>query len=126
MLRFYSYIYHLALALFLLGLSIVALISSNTLRLPMLPWSGSELNQWLLWGSLLGIVSVVLAVTGIFRFLFPLWALVVLILMVRGYLLQPYPFSGPDAFTQALWLIAGALLAFIASLTLFRIRPRRA
>jgi hypothetical protein len=126
MLRFYSYIYHLVLALFLLALASVALISSNQLKLPMLPWTGSELNQWLLWGSLAGILSVVLAVTGIFRYLFPLWALVVLVMMVRGYLLVPFPFASRDAFYTALLLIGGALLAFFASLTLFRMRRSRA
>lgn len=126
MLRLYSYLYHLVLALFLLGLSTVALISSNQLRLPMLPWSGAELNHWLFWGSLFGIVSIVLAVTGVFRYLFPLWSLTVLALMVRGFLIVPYPFPSRDSFYFALWLMAGALLAFLASLTLFRLRPRRA
>ena len=74
LLRLYSYLYHLALALFLLGLSLVALISSNTLKMPMLPWTGTDLNWWLLWGSILGIASIVLAITGMFRYLFPLWA----------------------------------------------------
>jgi hypothetical protein len=122
----YSYLYHFALALFLLGLSSIALLSSNTLKMPMLPWTGTELTWWLLWGSVIGIVSVVLAVTGIFRYLFPLWSLIVLVLMVRGYLIQPYTFAGQDAFESTLWLLGGALLAFFASLTLFRIRPRRA
>jgi hypothetical protein len=126
MLRLYSYLYHLALALFLLGLSIVALLSSNVLKIPILPWSGSELTQWLFWGSLAGLLSIVLAVTGIFRYLFPLWALVVLVLLIRGYILQPIPFAGENDFRNALLLIFGALLAFLASLTLFTIRPRRA
>jgi hypothetical protein len=126
MLRLYSYLYHMVLALFLLGLSAVALISSNQLRMPMLPWSGESLNYWLLWGSLLGLLSIVLAITGIFRYLFPLWCLTVLVLMVRGYILTPYPFAGKDPFYQALWLMAGAFLAFLASLTLFRIRRKRA
>lgn len=125
-LRAFSYVYHLVLALFLLGLASVALISANQLRLDMLPWKGDDLAQWLLWGSLLGILSIVLAVTGIFRYLFPVYALVVLVMMFRGYLLQPYTFAGKDAFYSTLWLIAGALLAFLASLTLLKLRRRRA
>ena len=125
MLRLYSYLYHFVLALFLLGLALVALLSSNTLRLPILPWQGDEATQWLLWGSIVGIVSIILAVTGIFRYLFPLWALAVLVLMVRGYLLQPVPFSGPDEFQRVLLLIGGALIAFLASLTLFTMNRRR-
>jgi hypothetical protein len=126
MLRLYSYLYHLALALFLLGISSIAMMSSSTLRIPILPWTGGMLNFWLFWGSIAALVSIVLAVTGIFRYLFPLWALAVLVLMVRGYILQPAPFSGREDFQQAMLLTFGALLAFIASLTLFAIRPRRA
>jgi hypothetical protein len=126
-LRVYSYLYHLVLCLFLLGLALVALLSANTLLMPMLPWSGAGLTQWLLWGSLTGLISLALAITGVFRFLFPLWTLTVLILMVQGYLIKPYTFEGAPDFYSALILIAGALIAFLASLTLFRSRrPRRA
>lgn len=126
LLRVYSYLYHLILALFLLGISAVAMLSSNSLQIPILPWTGDELNRWLFWGSMFGIATIILAVTGIFRFLFPLWCLAVLVLLVRGYMLTPVPFSGGrEDFNQALWLMAGALLAFLASLTLFRAQRRR-
>jgi hypothetical protein len=124
-LRLYAYLYHFVFALFLLGLSLVALMSSNTLKLPILPWQGEAATQWLLWGSILGLVSIGLAVTGVFRYLFPLWALAVLIILVRGYILQPIPFSGADEFQNAMLLTAGALLAFLASLTLFTANRRR-
>jgi hypothetical protein len=124
--RFYSYLYHLVLALFLIGLASVALLSSNTLKLAILPWSGGALTQWLLWGGLAGLLSIALAVTGVFRYLFPLWALAVLALMVRGYILSPIPFATESEFQTAMLLLAGALIAFLASLTLFRLRPRRA
>ena len=93
--------------------------------MPMLPWSGSELLSWLLWGILAGIVSIVLAITGVFRFLFPIWTLVVLILMVQGFILKPYTFEGKPDFYQVLWLIAGAVLAFLGSLTLLRAEASR-
>jgi hypothetical protein len=124
-LRVYSYLYHLVLCLFLLGLSIVAMSSTTVLKMPMLPWSGTELLSWLLWGSILGLVSIALAVTGVFRFLFPLWALAVLILMVQGYLLKPYTFAGQTDFITTLWMIGGALVAFLASLTLLGFRRSR-
>ena len=124
-LRVYSYLYHLVLCLFLLGLAVVAMNSSSTLHLEMLPWSGSDLVSWLLWGSMAGILSIVLAITGIFRFLFPLWALTVLVMMVRGFLLKSYTFEGKPDFVNVLWLIGGAVLAFLASLTLLRARRSR-
>jgi hypothetical protein len=126
MLRAYSYVYHVVLALFLLGIATVALLSSNTLRIPILPWTGEAATQWVFWGAILGLLSVILAVTGIFRYLFPLWALAVLVVFVRGYLLQPIPFEGKDDFQTAMLLTGGALLAFLASLTLFTMRSRRA
>jgi len=72
-----------------------------------------------------GILSIVLAITGIFRFLFPLWALTVLVMMVRGFLLKSYTFEGKPDFVSVLWLIGGAVLAFLASLTLLRARRSR-
>ena len=126
MLRAYSYIYHFVLALFLLGLATIALLSSNTLRIRILTWTGEAAKQWVLWGSIFGLLSVALAVTGIFRYLFPLWALAVVVVLVRGYLLQPIPFAGKDEFQTAMLMMAGAVLAFLASLTLFTMRPRRA
>jgi hypothetical protein len=113
--------------LFLLGISVVAMSTSNTLKLSMLPWTGADLTSWLLWGSLAGLISLILAVTGTFRFLFPLWALTVLILMVRGYIVNSYTFAGRSEFNTVMWMLAGAVLAFLASLTLFRAtRTRRA
>jgi len=120
-LRIYSYLYHGLLALLLLAISGVAIGSNtHTLKLEMLPWKGPELSHWLFFGSLAGLITLLLAITGIFRYLFPVWALVVLLMMARGFLLQPYSFSGKDQFYAVLWLIAGAVGAFLASLTLLK------
>ena len=125
LLRLYSYLYHGILALFFLGISIVALASNaHNLTFSALPWKGDELVHWLLVGSICGLLSIVLAVTGKFRLLFPIWALLVFVLMVWGFLIRPYSFEGRSEFNTVLLLIAGALLAFLASLTLFR-RPAR-
>lgn len=123
--RVYAYLYHLIIALYLLGISIVAYLSHNTLRMPYLPWTGASLQNWLMGGAIVAIISIVLAVTGIFRYLFPLWALIVLVLMVRGFLFPGYTFEGRSEFNTVMWIIAGALLAFLASLTLFSRRAQR-
>ena len=125
LLRVYSYLFHLAICLFLLGMTVVAMMSTATFSLDVLPWKGDELERWLLWGSLAGLLSVILAVTGIFRFLFPVWALIVVVMMIRGYLIQPYSFGGKDPFYETLCLIGAALLAFFGSLTVFSSRKRR-
>jgi hypothetical protein len=126
--RVYSYIYHLILALLMIGVSgIVWSGGTNNLRLGMLPWTGENLTRALLWGGILALLCVLLAVTGWFRFLFPIWTLVILVMMVRGFLLSSYTFKGKSEFEWVLLLIFGALLAFLGSLTVFRVqRPRRA
>jgi hypothetical protein len=123
--RVLAYVYHLIFALFLLGVSTVAYLSHNTLKMPFLPWSGESLTTWLMVGGIIGIVSIVLAVTGIFRYLFPLWAFIMLVVLVRGFLLPGYAFESRSEFNQIMLIIAGALVAFLASLTLFSRRPKR-
>lgn len=118
--RLLAYLYHLIFALYLLGISIVALTSNNTLRMPFLPWSGQELTTWLIGGAVIAILSIILAITGIFRYLFPIWAFAFLAMMVRGFIIRPYSFDGGKAeFQFIMYLILGALVAFLASLTLF-------
>lgn len=125
--RVYSYLYHMVLALFLLGISIVVLIgSTHNLRLRMLPWTGETLTYSLLWGGIIALVAVLLAVFGWFRYLFPIWALIVFVLMFRGYFLSPYTFASRSELYWVMLLVFGALVALLGSLTVFRSsRPRR-
>ena len=119
LLRLYSYLYHLVLSLFLIGLGIVAYSSGTTLSLGMLPWEGEKLTQALLALGVIGLVCIFGAITGLFRWLFPLWTLIIFILMVRGFFLGSFSFSGADQFKGAVWLTIGALGAFLSSLSLF-------
>jgi hypothetical protein len=126
--RVYSYIYHLILALLMVAVSVIVWTGgSNNLRLGMLPWTGQSLTRALLWGGIIALLCIFLAITGWLRFLFPIWALVVLVMMIRGYLLGSYSFQSRSEFEWVVVLILGALLAFFGSLTVFRSsRPRRA
>lgn len=126
LLRVYSYLYHAGISLFLLGITSLAKLSdSTTFQLDVLPWKGSELVNYAFWGSLVGLLSIVLAVTGLFRFLFLFWTAVVAWYMVRGFLLQPYTFEDANQFCWVLALIAGAVGAFLGALTLFKKREVR-
>lgn len=122
LLRLFSYLFHLALTLFFLGVSVVTALSGlHNLSFPMLPWQGESLTWWLLGLSVFGLASLLLAVSGRFRHLFPLWCLFVLGIMAWGMFLSPaYSFPSPGAFQRGLWLTIGALIAFLASLTLWR------
>jgi hypothetical protein len=98
---------------------------AHSFTLEMLPWKDEQLVRILLAAGIIGLLSIGLAVSGVFRPLFPVWAFVVFVVMVWGFLIRPYTFSGQDNFHNVLWLIGGALLAFLCSLTLFRRRVRR-
>ena len=120
-LRIYSYLYHTILCLFLLGLGIVASIGgAHNLSLGMLPWKGAELTHWVLGLAITGLVSVLLAVTGVFRYLFPAWCAYVVWLMVRGFFLSPFAYHGPDEFRGVVFLVVGAIGALLSSLQLIK------
>jgi hypothetical protein len=125
LLRVYAYCFHLVMSLFLIGISTVALTSGTNLTLGMLPWQGATLTSATLLLGLVGFVCIVMAVTGFVRWLFPLWTLIALILMLRGFFLSSYAFSSAGDFRSAVWLSIGAFVAFIGSLSLFGRRRAR-
>src|SRR5260370_31684815 len=108
--RVYSYLYHLLLALFLFGIGVVA-IDTHTLHFNMLPWKGRTLICWLLGVSLFGLLSIVLAWLNKLRFLFLLYSLGVFGMMLRGYFLGGYAFSGKDEFRFAICFTLGDVFA---------------
>ena len=115
--RLFSYLYHLVLGVFLLAISSLAMFSgAHNLKLDVVPWTGKSLTQRLFYGSLAGLFSLVLAASGKFRYLFPVWALMVLVMMVRGFFGSGYTFQDYPHFRQALWLCAGGVIALIGSL----------
>jgi hypothetical protein len=123
--RIYSYLYHAALSLLLLGVSLVAIGSrSHTLKLDMLPWKGRALSYWLLGAGVCGLASILLASMGKVRFLFLAYALGVFGVMFRGYFLGAYAFSGRDEFRMAIWLTAGALGAILGAWPQWRVKQR--
>jgi len=125
LMRVFSYLFHGLLTAFLLGLSVVALTSGQTLHLGMLPWQGKDLAYWLLGGSLLGLLSVILALGRRWRPLFFLWSLAVLGILIRGYFFSHYHFAGPTAFHRALYLTAAAVLAVFGAWFQLRREPLR-
>ena len=125
-LRVYSYVFEFFFSVLLLLLGILDASTGNTIELGMLPWKGVELTHWLTGLGVVGVICTVLAVGGWFRYLFPLWALFVFVMLFRGYFLTSYAFSGPAGFREAALLTFAALLAFIGSLTVLgRANPRR-
>jgi hypothetical protein len=123
--RIFSYLFHLLLTLFLLAVSVLALASPTIfLRLDMLPWTGLALVRCLFLGSLFGLLSVVLAVAGKLRWLFPVWALAVLVLLVKGYVFSSYHFT-PGGVRLGACLLCGSLVAFAGACLQWSNRPER-
>jgi hypothetical protein len=126
--RFFSYLFHALLALFLFAVSGLAWAtgSAQNLNLGMLPWTGATLTYVVFFSALFGLVSLLLALRGSLRFLFLLWALAVLVFLLKGYLLSGYRFHGGD-WTTALYLMIASLLAVPGAwfqMTRRRAKPR--
>lgn len=115
--RGFSYLYHAILALFLIGVSGLALaVAPQSLHLDMLPWTGSTLTYVIFFGALFGLISVVLAFAGKLRVLFFLWALIVVVLMIRGFFFSGFRFDpGAGGVRTAAWLAVGALIALVGA-----------
>ena len=122
-LRIYSYIFEILLCLFMLALG---LVGGSQLDLHgLLPWDPPALGRWLIILALIGIVCTVLAITGWFRYIYPLWAFAVVAMLLRGFFNQASFETGSlFTFTQAIWMVALSLLAFIGSLSVLWLRPQ--
>lgn len=115
LLRYFSYLFHGLLALLLLAISGLTLASGATnLHLGMLPWTGSTLIYVVFFGSLAGLISVILAIRGRWRWLFFLWSLAVTVLLVKGYVFSGYHFAPGEA-RKALYLILASLIALLGA-----------
>ena len=123
LLRVFAYIFHTILSLALVAVGGVAILSGGgALKIEMLPWQGPMLATWMVCLGVIGLLSIAIALLGRFSFLFTLWAFMTLALLVRGiFFAAGVTFSGPEDFHDALWMLAGALVAFLGSLT----RPLR-
>jgi hypothetical protein len=99
-----------------LAVAAIAVSSHAVPKFGFLPFSDENMNRSLITLGVVGLISVFLAVTGIFRYLFPVWAIIVLWLMVKGFILSPFIFPNADTFHGALWLTFGAFAAFFGAL----------
>lgn len=115
-LRFLSYLYHGLLSLVLLALGTVLTVANagNSVRLEMLPWTGSTAVWAVLLGGIFGLLTVILAIKGMLRPLFFLWALLVTIFLVKGYFLSGYHFT-PSEFKTVAYTVVGSFIALIGA-----------
>ena len=114
LMRYFSYVFHGLLALFLLAISGLSLVTGENLHLGMLPWTGATLIYVVFFASLYGLIAVALAVRGWWPALFFLWSLAVLVLLVKGYVFSGYHFS-PGEPSKAAYLTVASALAVIGA-----------
>jgi hypothetical protein len=123
LLRAYSYLFHLILSLCLIAVALLS-TSGEQLRLSgLLPFNANNVVRGLLVLGAAGLVSAFLAISGIFRYLFPIWATLVLVLTVRGIFFSSHAFPDRRAFEDALWFALAVLAAFFGGIWV--LKPRR-
>lgn len=121
--RIYSYLFHTILALFLFGVSFVAILGGkHNLKMALLPWEGRSLTFWMFFLGLLGLASVLLAVAGRLRVLLLIWSVGVVVLLLRGFIFSNYYFGGFGNFLNAMLFLLAALLAAVGSWLRYRQR----
>ena len=117
LMRGYANIFVLALSAFFLGIGVLAKDSATkAVNLPMLPWTGEDLVSWLFYLGGFGLLSVALNVTGLFRYLLPVAALVWAVVLFRGFFLGGYNYGGDEPFYWAVALVVGSIGAFLCAL----------
>ena len=118
--RYFSFLFHLLLVFFLIAVSGLALASGTPgLQLGMLPWTGSTLIYVVFFGALAGLLTVLLAIRGMLRFLFLLWSAGVFFLLLNGYIFSGYKFHTGE-FKTAAYLIVASLVALAGAWFQFR------
>lgn len=119
--KIFSYLFHLALALVMMALAAVAWLSGHPLNIVLLPWQGSTLTAVLFFGGLTGLVVTVLAIKKILPVLFVLWNVAVFFMLVKSFFFSSYTF-GPTtvAISTALYFVLAALVALAGSLFVMR------
>jgi Na+/glutamate symporter len=125
LLKFYAYLFHLALSTFLIGIAILARTSHQELHLEMIPLNQERMISRVSMLSLLGFVCIFLALVRIFEFVFPLWSLAVVVLLVWGFFFTAYSFNGIGGLEWALLLIMAAIFAFYGSVLVLLPQRRR-
>lgn len=119
LLQIVAYAAGAGLSLFLLGISLVALLAGPaSFKVGLIPWwEGAELAKVLLAAGLFGIAATALAVMGRFTWMLAIWTFAVLVTLVWGIFFSPYVFDDADHFKQSLQLAGGALTAFLGALS---------
>ncbi len=121
-LRVYSFVFHLTLNSFLVGLALMDYRSQQFLNLDMLPFPSENLvRDTVILGSA-GIICTLLALTRSFKFVFVFWTALAVWLMLKWFFLGDYVFDDAHQARGAVWLTVGGVGAFFGAAWSLRTR----
>jgi hypothetical protein len=121
LMRYFSYAFTAFVCVFLTGIGIVAFGSGlHNWKLTTFLFQGKDLSTAMVAFGLTGLLGVLLAFSGKFRFLHPLVALSIFLLTVYGFFYEGYRFADAEAFQGALAFAFGAFGSFACSLIEFK------
>ena len=115
LLRVYSFVFHLMLSTFLLGLTALDYRSHQTINLNILPFVDEVLLRDTLLLAMAGVFCTLLALSRRFKFIFVLWTALVFWLMLKWFFLGDYIFDDAHQSRGAAWLTLGAAGAFFGA-----------
>lgn len=118
-LRLFGYVASGGLCFFLIGMSLVVLLSdSGSFSLELVPWwTGRELAKWLLGAGLFGLLASSLAASGRLPVLQLLWTAAVFGTLAYGFYWSNYKWEDYDGFRSSLNMTGAAFTAFVGSIT---------
>ncbi len=118
LLGYLSVLVNLLLSLALLGVGLIAVFETSDLHLGPVPaWAGT-VTRTVLYGALLGLIAIVLALrsTKAARVPHVLWSLLAAYIGASVFWSPAYRFNGVEDFKFSLWIFAGYLLVVLGSL----------
>jgi hypothetical protein len=114
-LRVYSFVFHLTLSTFLLGVTLLDYRTHQTINLDILPFTYDNVLRDTLLLALAGMGCTLLALSARFKFVFVVWTVVAWYLMLKWFFLTGYIFDDARQSRGAVWLSFGALGAFFGA-----------
>jgi len=119
LLRLFGYVASAGLCVFLIGMSLVVLLSeSGTFAVELVPWwTGRELAKWLLGAGLFGLLASALAASGRFPILQLVWTAAVFGTLAYGYYWSNYKWDDYDGFRSSLNMTGAAFTALMGAVT---------
>jgi len=121
-LRVYSFVFHLTLNSFLVGLALMDYHSQQFLNLDILPFPSENLVRDTVILGTAGIACTLLALTRSFKFVFVFWTALAVWLMLKWFFLGDYVFDDAHQARGAVWLTFGGLGAFFGAAWSLRTR----